>query len=1267
MYSTQVTLFSRSWLRLSLPVLICFSLLFCPLLPAVLSAPPEPPNLLFPEPGAVTTGESHPPLGNPLFKWELVEGANRYQLQISRSAGFGVIEQEKIVYATSYVPSVSLADGIYYWRVRAATGNDWAVYSSARSFTKDWCADGALRPELQSPPDGAVRESLAYPDFTWSAVPGAATYLLEVDDDPSFTGSLAYSAEVLKSTHTPVKKLGNSIYYWRITPVDLAGNSGTPSDTFSFAMQWNRAPILLEPLDGATPTFTPSFSWVAMPGAAYYVLEVSTDPDFSTNVTSYSAKNTAYTPVLPLGNDQDYYWRVHAIDSANNKSPYSEKRSFEVKWHETPRLLTPLNNQVSVGAPFFSWAPVAGAKSYRIQADETSSFAAPLKMDETVYTTYFAYGEWGSIYVPGSYYWRVCGVDDAGNETPWSEPRAFTFGLVVSAEPIYPPYYYEPQADLLPVHGDPTIQYPLFVWDAALDQSSPPYPGADYYHLDVDDDPLFASINFSITTLAQAAAPTLEYPFTNLVNGQLYYWRIQAFRGGEPMGVEVVWRTRIDTASNQIAATDQITLMYPANGQETVEHAPILGWQPVRGASRYHVQIARVPSFSELVDEAHPLYINYVPNQGRTVRLPNGTYYWRVRTENPSGVWSEVRRFHINHRLLTGLPSLDYVLPSPISADPLNAVAADPVDGQGAFELTGLYAALERTIQKLSWVFALDVGLNVGQDMYYGVYFDADHLPGSGGNYDPLGKQITVSDLYWPEYVLYVHQSSAGAFDRADLWEWSSLGWGAPRSLSNIFGDWRYVTEAGVVELRIPDTALTTKPNWPGSVAVAAFTTADEITGLADSVPSNPANRLDSFAFISDMLTPIYPFDSPMSNPTIYYSIPPMRWLRPSWDSVDGYQVQVSRDFAFTDISDDWTSFESETSRLYSFVPNSFIPTRAFADNETYYWRVRVRHERYTSRSTDFHYGPWSKPFRFKLDSRVPTNFKAAPTDSTPTFRWDRVEGVGAYRLQVDDDANFSSPLINIDTGATSYTPLEGTSREAMRDGTYYWRVAIKRDRNNYGKWTGTQPFTKTSVAPVPESPLSGQVVNGLPTFRWREVLSPTGTPYISAPRYKLIVADNPNMDKSRSVLTASTAYSPLEGEEFSDGNWYWKVAVLDKNGIEGAYSPIQSFYKEYLTPTMLPSTEVDPGTGMPIFQWLPIPGAAKYKLWIDNNPAFSSPTLVETTNATYVPTNNEGGAKTIYWRVWMVDADGMQGPKADGVVDLSPYKVRLPRISRGR
>jgi len=1260
----------RALIRFILAFLIIFSVLG---LSTALAAPPLPPNLISPEPGLRTTGENYPPLGNPIFVWEPVEGASKYQIQVSRSAGFGIVEHEATTAATSYVPPTSLADGVYYWHVRSFAGREWGVYSQARSFTKDWCSQGELRPRLQSPLDGAIRENFAYPDFTWSAVPGAATYFFEINDNPSFIGAPGYSATALKTTHTPLSKLGNNTYYWRVTPFDAQGNSGTPSDAFRFIMQWERAPTLLEPQDGIQPAFTPTFSWVAMPGVNYYLLEISSDRDFSTgNVTTYNAKNTTYTPIEPLGNDQDYYWRVRAVDSAGNNSPYSEVRSFTMCWHYAPRLLTPVNNQINLNSPVFSWTPVPGAKCYQFQCDETSSFAEPLKADEIVYTNFFAHGNWGSLAAfPVTYYWRVRALDDARNATPWSEVRAFWLDALVAPNPVYPLYYYEPQSELTPVHGNATIAYPLFVWDTTHDATGEaPYPSADYYHLAVDDNPLFTSINFEITTASQGAAPTTEHPFTDLQDGRIYYWRIQAFRNGQPMGTANVWQTRIDTSLPQIPATQRIAIMYPANGHEVVEHAPILGWQPVTGASRYHLQVALDPGFTEIVDEAHPTFINYVPYQGRTQRLPIGTYYWRVRPELPPGDWSETRHFHVSHHLQTGLPRYDYVLPTPISADPhnLNNVAADPDDNQGAFELTGLYAALDRTAQKLDWVIAIDVAPQTDSGLYYGFYFDVDHLEGSGGNSDPLGKEITVPAICRPEYVLYVRRTVEASFDQAYFWEWSNLGWGVQRSLRDIGGALQYYTATHVLELRIPDTALTTRANWPGSVALVVFTTSEAATGYHDSVPTNGANSLRRFAFISDMLNPIYPFDTPLSNPIIHYVIPPMRWLMPSWCSVDGYYVQVARDMAFTDIIDEWEVYESQVYPIYGPMPNAFVPIEiAYQDNETYYWRVRVRHERYTTKPTEFHYGPWSKPFRFKLDSRVPTNLRATPTDSTPTFSWDRVEGVGAYRLQVDNDANFSSPLINIDTSGTQYTPLEGSRQDAMRDGNYYWRVAIKRTEDNYGKWTRVLSFTKTSVSPLPEAPLPGQVVNGLPTFRWREVLSPAGTPYISTPRYKLTVANNPNMDNPSFYITSATSFTPVRGQRFPDGNWYWRVSILDRNGIEGTASPIQSFYKEYLLPVMTRPRPGEYSPTTPTFQWTPVEGAAFYKVQIDDNPGFShvrSP--ISTDNTSYTPIFDLTGIHVFYWRVWMVDADRVEGPRGEGIVDPFAYKRRFPLMLKG-
>lgn len=85
-------------------------------------APSQAPVLLSPADGATATGATQPPVGVPTLRWSAVAGATKYHVQVSASAGFAdpIVEQD--TYATTYTPAVALADGTYYWRVKAGAG-----------------------------------------------------------------------------------------------------------------------------------------------------------------------------------------------------------------------------------------------------------------------------------------------------------------------------------------------------------------------------------------------------------------------------------------------------------------------------------------------------------------------------------------------------------------------------------------------------------------------------------------------------------------------------------------------------------------------------------------------------------------------------------------------------------------------------------------------------------------------------------------------------------------------------------------------------------------------------------------------------------------------------------------------------------------------------------------------------------------------------------------------------------------------------------------
>lgn len=1223
------------------------------------------PVLLAPEDGASTTGASDPPLGLPILFWAPVEGATRYNVQVSGSVGFAEPVVDVTTEGTAFTLEEALPDGVYYWRVRAQTDGVWGPFSEARSFTKDWSAEGVITPKLIAPVNGKEMASMGSDDFRWEPVPGAAAYLFELGTDASMN-SVIYSKTTLQSRHTPDERLGNNLYYWRVTPIDNQGNFGHASAILSFNFNWSYPPQLLTPEDDASMAFLPRFSWTAVEAARSYEIQISTQPDFA-GAASYTTENTEFIPEGALSNDQDYYWRVKAMDYEGTSSPWSQVRRFRVEWHFRPQLLTPADNATRRAYPFFSWTPVPGAQQYQIQIAESTSFDRPTADVKVYNATTYAHPEWRRVFLDQDFFWRVRGVDAKGNVTPWSSVYSFRFSDATTPNLVYPLPYYAPDAENLPVHGDRTVDAPLFVWDSALiydwDTNGTEKPA--FYRLSVSDDPAFGQVRFQVETRGLAAAPRTG-EFTALQDGVLYFWKVQAFRrlpSGEvePFGSEAVWTTRIDRGQ-QPAPTAAITPIQPADRFETVDIPPVLGWLPVQGAAAYAVEVSRDADFTDVVDSGSTPFLHFVPWQGRKEDMPAGAYWWRVQAQDaggaPVGDWSAARVFFISQGVLTGnqydlVPPLRpaSILSATQTYSPSHTfVASSTLSGLGDYELGDLHVMLDRTYNgSLNWVIAFGTG-SVSGGVRYGVYVDANHDPNKGGPQDPQGKPITTTALYRPDYVIYIdRQGDAVSPDQVTYYRWTGSYWSA-QSLTAIGGDIWYDSERRVVQLLAPYTALGSgAEDFTGSIAVQVFSTeANTTDGVRDMVPPQvQSGVIQRPALLSDMLTPLFPFDAPLSNPYVFYDLPPLRWRMPYRGSIDGYQVEVARDPEFTDLVETWETFENKDSPFFMMLPTAFQSVNAYEDNESYYWRVRVRHEKYDDRSYD--YGPWSPPMRFKLSSRRVGQPEAAVGGvaagdgrvmTTPVLRWQRVEGAAGYLVEIDDDANFSSPIVSRKPDSTGYIHTD-----ILADGTYYWRVAMRRSDKIAGQWTAPLTFTIQSVAPTPLSPINGEIIPGQPTFKWSAVLTPTGAPLLAAPRYRLQVDDDPNFSTPINFTTSATSYTLVKRESLADGAWYWRVAILDANNKVRTFSPVQQFYKEYLPPHLLEPLEGSTEETAPLFRWSAQDGAAYYQIQIDDDPLFNSPTVsVYTDNTSYTPTKRLKAAQH-FWRVRFLDADRTAGP----------------------
>jgi len=199
--------------------------------------PPAKPKLLSPEEGASVNSPK------PTFDWEdvvdAVSGLDCYEIQIDNNSDFGSPEYIVIVTASQFIPQSDLAQGEYYWRVRAR---------DKRDHNSDW-TDPWRFTRTNSPPDGPTLMSPENGKFIMTKLPTFQIFSTDPDNDPlkckieistdnfstigryydqniSTTGWKVVEVPsspqglIVQYTIQPGDELAEGIYYWRACVYD---------------------------------------------------------------------------------------------------------------------------------------------------------------------------------------------------------------------------------------------------------------------------------------------------------------------------------------------------------------------------------------------------------------------------------------------------------------------------------------------------------------------------------------------------------------------------------------------------------------------------------------------------------------------------------------------------------------------------------------------------------------------------------------------------------------------------------------------------------------------------------------------------------------------------------------------------------------------------------------------------------------------------------------------------------------------------------------
>jgi hypothetical protein len=368
-----------------------------------------------------------------------------------------------------------------------------------------------------------------------------------------------------------------------------------------------------------------------------------------------------------------------------------------------------------------------------------------------------------------------------------------------------------------------------------------------------------------------------------------------------------------------------------------------------------------------------------------------------------------------------------------------------------------------------------------------------------------------------------------------------------------------------------------------------------------------------------------------------------------SWDPVPGasfYQVFYAQDANFTTSeipaipTTSNTMFQLNTHNSLSSLPDSQA-------GKAYYWHVvPCQDNSHCGPSPVSQATPLPDTGTFRKASPAIQNLTSSnPNASEITFSWTDYYDTNVattwngepsnqtakqYKIQVDNDPSFASPIDTRSVDQTTYTEFD----KLYPDGTYYWRVQALDDESQGQAWSTTHTFTKSSPPATTVSPVGGAHVSGSTPFRWN------AAPFAAS--YNLEVYKNNDLTFSSanrviSVTVKTTAYAPSTPLPADSQAYVWRVRRVDASGNAGAWSTTGSFFSTGNAPTLVrPADSVWVPAKGSIFEWSETPGASSYKLVF----AGSSTSSYSTVATAYAPTAQLHDG-TYTWRVIALDPAG--------------------------
>lgn len=840
--------------------------------------------------------------------------------------------------------------------------------------------------------------------------------------------------------------------------------------------------------------------------------------------------------------------------------------------------------------PTLSWDRMAGVNEYHVQGSESDSFST-LAFETTTNNT---------RYVPnrtlksGPLYWRVRANDGQG-WGPFSP--AAVFSVPVVAAPTN-----------LSVSGgqatSPPVKPPVARWD--------PVSGAVSYTLLVDDE----GDEVGNTEYGDIRGTSFVIPRPQAMGD--YFVRVRANFDFGLRTQNSPWVKydvdRLPDVTATTCATGLVCAPSPTTGVRpsvTVTDV-VLDWDPVPGASKYEIWVAKDISFNTSIDGPREVVgTRYSPEN----TYDNAPYFWKVRAVNAAGEkmpWPATpNQFQRRWNLAPALVYPPVSISSPVGDD--------------------LY--YQWSPVKHASLYRLDVGsdANFTPGSYNTCYTaSTTYTPGHGTGDNCMPPQGSV--VYWRVKPLDRPTSTEGIFSDTGTFTYSSglvplISPAAGASLDNTNTiptlRWAPLQDAQQydVEIRRADGSLVTSIrtwalSWTppdrinpadgpfrwtvvavdGDGRVSPRLTQGRVFTLADAAPS----------FTGPALSPLASAGEPIAS-----RLPRLRW-NPIQDAKFYKLHVVEAGFQFPENATPVLS-----RRLY--YPGVTDESRFFLKPGTYTWWVDAFGE------NDVYLGTGSEATftiarpdavsgqRLALDGKALDNGNVCTNalvdgglfcdgvPSTPVLDWTPLAGAGGYLVYLAWDRDVSSRVLEpyAITTNSRWTPTRdilNSLKDNESQESYYWFIrpcAGVNPLTNCGPdpanqtVSATHAFRKVSPAVKPLLPVADSVERGSEvTFTWEDYRDTNAqvffadgaaSSYQSGRSYRLQVSQSSTVTDNNAIqdVTVDQATFTSYARTYPEGDLWWRVQAIDDQGNRLAWSPTRRFVKSTPTLNLDPATTV--------------------------------------------------------------------------------------------